>query len=355
MGSKCACLTQALKDEHSLRFAQNSSAVNSSLEEIDLADLIQLQGVLRGYMDRRKAKNLYNTYRNQRAKIYKKVPNPELGSALVVSNLDKVPDFTSKNVQNAIKKLGAYRYKQPGDKVERVSRGPIELSNKAVYIGEWNQRSERDGYGMQIWPDSTLYEGYWKADTVLRGRFIYENGDAYDGLFENNKAEGRGNYYHYEGAAYVGDWVADKRQGVGHETTAEGVSYRGEFLADKKHGKGLMVFTDGCEYDGEFCEDLITGFGSFLWPDGREYQGEWVRGKMQGKGTFCWQDGRKYEGDYWEDMKHGNGKFTAADGTVYDGGWVKGKKHGIGVQIQSNGIRRKGEWDNGRRVKWLEH
>lgn len=353
MGVRCSCLNELSIEESSLRF-ENSKENSKKEFDLDLGEVITLQGVLRGYMDRKKAKVIYSNYRNVKSKIYKKIQNPDLGKVGDLNAQDEVPNYTSPIVQGTVRRLGPYRYHMEGDGIERHSKGPILLSNQAVYVGEWNCLDQRDGYGMQIWPDFTMYEGYWKFDNMLKGRIIYENGDAFDGEFFENKACGKGTYYYNDGTIYTGDWLSDKKHGVGTETTLEGIVYKGEFYQDKKHGKGLMSFNDSSEYHGEFFEDLMQGFGKYSWNDGREYEGEWVNGKMQGKGVFTWNDGRKYIGEYLNDQKHGFGKFVSSNSNVYEGYWVHGKKHGLGVEIFSNGISKKGEWEDGKKLRWVE-
>lgn len=38
----------------------------------------------------------------------------------------------------------------------------VVLENGARYIGEWLVgQNVREGRGMQVWPDGSIYEGYW--------------------------------------------------------------------------------------------------------------------------------------------------------------------------------------------------
>ena len=38
-----------------------------------------------------------------------------------------------------------------------------------------------------IWPDGSMYEGWWKDDKMYgEGRIIHADGDVYDGTWENN-------------------------------------------------------------------------------------------------------------------------------------------------------------------------
>ena len=51
-----------------------------------------------------------------------------------------------------------------------------------IYIGEFNEKKQREGKGIQIWNDGSKYEGYWKNDKANgRGRLIHSYGDVYEG------------------------------------------------------------------------------------------------------------------------------------------------------------------------------
>ena len=50
-------------------------------------------------------------------------------------------------------------YVQEDEEVDengRVTRGPINLKNGAIYTGQW-LNNLRDGYGSQTWPDGSQY------------------------------------------------------------------------------------------------------------------------------------------------------------------------------------------------------
>lgn len=86
---------------------------------------------------------------------------------------------------------------------------------RAIYKGDLRS-DKREGEGMQIWYDGTLYAGQWKNDVINgKGKFWHPNGDSYEGDFVKAKAEGWGKYisspdsddYH----EYEGEWKADKK------------------------------------------------------------------------------------------------------------------------------------------------
>ena len=57
------------------------------------------------------------------------------------------------------------------------------LSEGQVYSGQWNASSDtKEGYGLQVWPDGSKFEGFWKDDmTNGYGRFILADGDVFVG------------------------------------------------------------------------------------------------------------------------------------------------------------------------------
>ena len=90
----------------------------------------------------------------------------------------------------------------------------LELENRARYDGEWlvdNYQDTRYGKGKQIWPDGSLYEGYWEDNKANgKGRLIHADGDVYEGDWLDDKAHGYGIYCHLDGAKYEGYWEEDK-------------------------------------------------------------------------------------------------------------------------------------------------
>ena len=57
------------------------------------------------------------------------------------------------------------------------------MENHAKFEGEWIQNKMiRQGRGKQIWPDGSMYEGWWKDNKANgKGRLIHADGDVYDG------------------------------------------------------------------------------------------------------------------------------------------------------------------------------
>lgn len=76
-----------------------------------------------------------------------------------------------------------------------TKRPPTVLDNSTIYWGYWSKDGMRQGKGIQVWPDGSKYEGFWKNDKAhYMGRLIHADGDVYDGEWKEDKADGVGIY-----------------------------------------------------------------------------------------------------------------------------------------------------------------
>ena len=83
---------------------------------------------------------------------------------------------------------------------------------------------------------------------------IYDNGDRYEGTFENGKKHGQGKYdwkpvkegedQPEDEDYYDGEWKNDSAEGQGTSMIG-GEFYNGEFKNGKRHGEGELNTLDG--------------------------------------------------------------------------------------------------------------
>lgn len=85
------------------------------------------------------------------------------------------------------------------------------LDNDNVYEGQWDAELDiQSGRGVQIWPDGSRYDGFWKYGKQNGfGRLVHAEGDVYQGMWKDDKAHGYGIYQHYNGNRYEGQWKLD--------------------------------------------------------------------------------------------------------------------------------------------------
>lgn len=145
-----------------------------------------------------------------------------------------------------------------------------------IYIGEVNFLGKKEGYG----------------------KMYYVNKDVYEGIWKNDKPEGKGLYLWKDGGKYLGDFRQGQMHGYGKRLYSSGSFYEGEFSNGKRSGKGKMVFKNGDEYDGEWNDEDMQGWGMYKWASGDTYIGGFKRDKRDGKGTLTLSTGETYVGEW---------------------------------------------------------
>lgn len=208
-------------------------------------------------------------------------------------------------------------------------------SSFVVYEGEMLQGyCLRDGRGVCLYNNGTLYEGEWKRNkehgkgtlmTADRKKIIYT------GEWERGRMHGTGCYYYNQDDPYAGS----KRKDASGEQL--GSRYEGEFRENARHGNGKYYLPNGSVYDGEWREDVMSGRGTFKWPDGSIYVGSWKDGKRNGAGILQASDGFTYDGNWVENAMEGRGIATYPGGQRYEGLFTNGRREGRGSIHFANG------------------
>ena len=94
---------------------------------------------------------------------------------------------------------------QSHDNVLRVQRQLMTLDDGEKYEGEWDKNGKKDGKGIQILWDGSLYDGFWKVDKRNgRGLLIKANDEMQIGEWKDDKYHGYGKYYYVNGEIYEG-------------------------------------------------------------------------------------------------------------------------------------------------------
>eukprot|EP00340_Litonotus_pictus_P004350 CAMPEP_0170518464 /NCGR_PEP_ID=MMETSP0209-20121228/4145_1 /TAXON_ID=665100 ORGANISM="Litonotus pictus, Strain P1" /NCGR_SAMPLE_ID=MMETSP0209 /ASSEMBLY_ACC=CAM_ASM_000301 /LENGTH=355 /DNA_ID=CAMNT_0010804033 /DNA_START=168 /DNA_END=1235 /DNA_ORIENTATION=+ len=224
-------------------------------------------------------------------------------------------------------------------------------ARRPVYKGHWSLDRKKNGYGILVNSDGSKYEGLFRNEKLDgKGRYITIKGDFFEGFFSNGCACGYGVFVHSDGSIYKGNWMNDLPWGEGEEWSNEGSYYKGDFFQGKKFGVGEFRWKDGAVYLGGVKNDLLNGEGIYSWPDGRRYKGFWQDNNMQGYGVLENPDGSRYEGQFDMNKKSGKGVYHYNKEKFYEGNWENGKQHGKG-KIVKNGVVEEGLWSEGKRLK----
>lgn len=160
------------------------------------------------------------------------------------------------------------------DVIRDKSKKVFPFVSGSHYKGGWNL-DKKDGFGIQINPDDTKYEGEWR----------------------NNKYDGRGTLWVKKNNAYarqyVGGWRDGNMEGQGVYYFDNGEIYRGGWLRNKKSGEGRLDYVNGDNYIGEWANDVQEGFGAMNYANGNIFEGLWSNGKKEGPGLFFYASTKK--------------------------------------------------------------
>jgi len=98
--------------------------------------------------------------------------------------------------------------------------------------------------------DGFVYTGYLNNGVFDRyGKVIYDNGNTYEGGFNNGLQQGMGTYtWASSGNSYYGEWDCGNIHGLGTFTWSNGDSYRGMWEYDERHGEGIYRTASGKRY-----------------------------------------------------------------------------------------------------------
>lgn len=222
---------------------------------------------------------------------------------------------------------------------------------------------KREERGFEMYQNGNTYQGeYQNGKPNGKGVFSWMNGEVYQGQWENGKKKGHGVWKGIEGDSYIGSWVDNKADGYGIHTWVDGDRYEGEWKACLRQGKGTDFFSNGDVYVGVYADGKPCGKGQYKWFNGDTYigefkesmkhgQGKWKQlptnpaepnkfnsfeGKYEndvkhGWGCFEWEAGNKYTGNYRFDERDGWGTMEWIDGSQYSGHWKKGIQQGLGI------------------------
>lgn len=216
------------------------------------------------------------------------------------------------------------------------------------------------------------------------GRYVYSNGDVYEGDFTEGKRGGYGFYLWTSKEHFGGEWMSDNRHGSGYYmapgTLTEGYwkdgVYNGWDLVEntlvnddrvEKPEDLYVIYNETEAYellakDGNLdrvenlnvtecvygdCED---GFGIYQSGTTWIYAGQWKDGNRQGYGELYWlglERGHVYEGQFVQGYREGNGTYYFPSGDIYYGEWLEGDRHGQGAMFYYDGSVSAGEWVDG--------
>ena len=217
---------------------------------------------------------------------------------------------------------------------DRIStNGAFFLENGDILDGTWIE-SYFTGLGYLIYPGEGVYEGAVTAEIkgalsqsnlasieIYKngfGKFLWTNGDSYEGTFVNDNITGGGRYTYSDGSTLTGTFDADGFITGEYKTDERFYSYL-VIYQDRVPVSVDIVFPSGSTFGGTVEDYQISGDGVMIYEDGDSYMGKYSEGKRNGEGIYEWSNGSFYNGDWVDDTMTGNGLYVYSDGRKLDG------------------------------------
>lgn len=243
-----------------------------------------------------------------------------------------------------------YTGNQKDGKIE--GEGTAVYTNGEKYEGEF-KAGLRDGEGtLYSASGEIIYVGAWK-DNVKEGHgveYFPESNDSYDGEFKAGKRDGDAVYYWENGDRYEGKWENDVRNGIGVFISADGTTSPQIWLKDEFVGNLILdaeiwADADSIIYIGKKENGVLEGYGRIIYAKGDFYVGEVKNGTPDGQGIMYYRNGDRYEGEWKDGIRNGFGTYCFNnDGSFHYGEWKNNDRDGTGTYYSSSGFRYEGEW-----------
>ena len=302
------------------------------------------------------------------------------------------------NIKNKMKmkyKYSGYVLKKNRNKKEKekVYENSSSFSEEKKIISNKEDKHGliKEGFGKFIFNDGTEFYGIFHQNKLKNyGKYTSinhkekndqkvivnnKNYEEFMGEYNNYVPDGFGIYKNFFTNLKVqGIFKGNYISGIGIEDSVEGnYLYYGEFINNKKEGYGTIEWKDGSKYQGEFKDNQINGYGMIKFPNNKFYQGEVKNARMEGFGEFFWNDEKRYIGNYKNDKRNGFGIYIFKDDKpqslinnkenkrsslldnfcAYIGFWKNGNMDGFGIIVNRQEIKY-GLWENNTNRRFFE-
>jgi hypothetical protein len=203
------------------------------------------------------------------------------------------------------------KWKYEGDLVDNKAhgQGQIIVPNGKTYIGGW-KFDKYDGKGLLTYPDGSTYDGFWKENAKQgEGQYTYKK-DGVTFTYIGNWINGvlkEGTVTYSTGEKFTGQFK-DLKPVKGKFVYPNGNIYDGEMTNGKPHGQGTLVEKDKKTYIGQFQNGLFIGVGQVVMPTGNQYIGEFKNWKLS-QGQLKSPLGFNYHGPFKNWRMQGQGEI----------------------------------------------
>jgi hypothetical protein len=182
---------------------------------------------------------------------------------------------------------------------KRHGFGFYQWNDKSTYLGNW-ENDKLSGFGLYDVKDNPkmrFYTGYF-SNGNYEGKGLLMTDKRQIGIFKNGTLVTRMDFYSND--TKTGCTAGDCQNGYGRFIFNNGDQFDG-FFQNGKLSSGNYIFSSGGTYSGEFnASNQFHGYGSY--GDGKSFMqmGEWVNGAFQGLGLYFETVTQKYNAGIWE-------------------------------------------------------
>ena len=191
-----------------------------------------------------------NKNQNEKLQEYQKDFESKLidyGEIIKNEEIEEIISKKNKNINSEFRNIN------PGEILDKTSdtsnnyifnEPPIKFKKDgSIYYGSWNCNFQKEGFGITINPDGSIYKGLYKQDSMNKfGIFIDKDGNYYKGNFKEGKKNGKGELYMKDLFKYNGNFNEDFQEGKGREESLkDGSIYEGNFFKRVKNRKRKII------------------------------------------------------------------------------------------------------------------
>lgn len=230
-----------------------------------------------------------------------------------------------------------------------VGSGKIYFTDGSVYEGEWCKAGPH-GKGVLKWNNGEEWTATFRNGDPVKGTIKYENA-VYEGDLNENGPHGHGKMV-FKNRVDTGEYRDGNRYGQGRMEWDDGDWFQGEWNDNGFHGFGTYYSAKNKRTDrGTYSDGVRVGEGRMDWESGSWYQGGWNEEGTNGFGTYYnASHKRKDTGNFKNGRRTGTGRMEWDSGDVYEGGWEDNadfQPSGKGVYRYASGKTERGRYENG--------
>lgn len=184
-------------------------------------------------------------------------PSPYAGSSITIPtpNRDESIDPDHENKDGIALDGGTYNGEVDPVSNEPNGTGTMEYSNGDTYKGNW-KNGKCHGEGTMTYANGDVYSGEWaNGEKNGFGVYTWSDGRVYEGNYKDNQRDGKGEYHGWTGfttvrggwkGTYYGTSVGNVFEGDGVFEFDNGDRFEGTFQ-NNKFWKGTITYQDGTQ------------------------------------------------------------------------------------------------------------